>query len=92
MDPKDADLIRGLQEAAGFSEHRLDQLDEALRTLADRIDLLTQRLGRVEQQLESRSSEGATEEQDLIDQMPPHAARAPYDRPERPIDDQTDQP
>lgn len=83
MTNQDSDPIVELQEAAAFTEHRLDQLDHALRELADRLERVTARLQSVEQRLATGASEETDASEDIIDQMPPHAARAPYDRPER---------
>lgn len=79
-----------LEEALAFLDRRLDDLDDAVRSTADRLDQTARRLGMIESSLEQLRSTAADEDdpahpvspnQDILDNMPPHAARSPYDRP-----------
>ncbi|MEO0512314.1 MAG: hypothetical protein AAF108_05395 [Planctomycetota bacterium] len=93
-----SDRADRLEESVAFLDHRLDQLDAAIRGLGELLDAVRARVEHVETAMAENAAEarsaaepGGTAADDLIDDVPPHAARAPYDRPDRAPSSSSDQ-
>lgn len=81
--PDEQEIVR-LQESLAFADRRIDELDEAMRELGKRLGSALARIERLEQRLADKPGDDPEiGGHDIIDQVPPHAARAPYDRPTR---------
>ncbi|MEL6497323.1 MAG: SlyX family protein [Planctomycetota bacterium] len=80
MDPE---RVQRVEEAVSFAEQRSDDLDSAIRDVADRLAKLVGRLERLESRmsaLETSGDDGEDEVRDIADERPPHSGKLPGDR------------
>ncbi|MGP1272102.1 MAG: SlyX family protein [Phycisphaerales bacterium] len=77
------DRLRRIEESAAFADQRADALDEAMRDLGDRLEMLMRRIARIEARLGDLESSGEDDAGDAVDpaaERPPHSGRLPGDR------------
>ncbi|MEO1715498.1 MAG: SlyX family protein [Planctomycetota bacterium] len=80
MDPE---RVQKVEEAVSFAEQRSDDLDSAIRDVADRLAKLVGRLERLESRmnaLETSGDDGEDEPRDIVDERPPHSGKLPGGR------------
>ncbi len=76
----DEDRVQRIEESISFAEQRADELDEAVRDIADRLLQMVRRLERLESRLSVLEQPGEAGEPDAADERPPHSGRLPGDR------------